>query len=150
MRHSLRALLGALLLVVSSFGAHAQQSTPDTYRIAIHVSENNPATMKLALNNTQNTIKELQKAGKAFQIEVVAYGPGLHMLRQDTSPVKDRIAAMVLAHPGISFTACENTLTNQSKQENKPIKLISEAHMTPSGVVRLVELQRKGYAYLKP
>jgi intracellular sulfur oxidation DsrE/DsrF family protein len=37
-----------------------------------------------------------------------------------------------------------------AKAEKKEIKLISEAKLVPSGVVRLVELQQQGYAYIKP
>jgi hypothetical protein len=72
------------------------------------------------------------------------------MLRADTSPVKERIAPMSLENPNIQFIACGNTQANQSKAEGKPVTLISEAKLTPSGVVRLMELQAQGYAYIRP
>jgi uncharacterized protein len=72
------------------------------------------------------------------------------MLRADTSPVKDRIAPMSLENPNLKFIACGNTQANQSKAEGKPVTLISEAKVMPSGVVRLMELQKQGYAYIKP
>ena len=37
-----------------------------------------------------------------------------------------------------------------SKQESKPIDLITEAKVEPSGVVHLMELKGRGYAYLRP
>ena len=72
------------------------------------------------------------------------------MLRADTSPVKDRIAPMALENPSITFIACGNTQANQSKAEGKPVTLLSEAKVVPSGVVRLMELQKQGYAYIRP
>ena len=57
---------------------------------------------------------------------------------------------MSLAEPNLTFVACENTRTNQSKQEGKAITLIAEAKAMPSGVVRLMELQAEGYAYIRP
>lgn len=119
-------------------------------KVAIQVNQNDKAVMDLALNNAKNIVDYYKSKGETVAVEIVTYGPGLHMLRTDTSPVKDRIAVMSLENPGIKFIACGNTQANQSKAENKPITLISEAKITPSGVVRLMELQRQGYAYIRP
>jgi uncharacterized protein len=121
-----------------------------THKLAIQVAENNPQLMNLALNNARNVFDYYKSKGEEVAIEVVTFGPGLHMLRDDTSPVKQRIAAMALETPGVTFIACANTQANMSKQENKQISLISEAKLMPSGVVRIMELQDKGYAYLRP
>jgi intracellular sulfur oxidation DsrE/DsrF family protein len=124
-------------------------ATP-AHKLAIQVNENNPQSMNLALNNARNVVEYYQAKGETVAIEIVAYGPGLHMLRDDTSPVKQRIATMALENPSIAFIACANTQANMSKQENKPITLISEAKSMPSGVVRLMELQEQGYSYIRP
>ncbi len=107
--------------------------------------------MNLALNNVQNLISYYKDKGEKVQIEVVAFGPGLHMLRQDTSPVKDRVAAISVANPEVQFSACSNTLANMTKQEggNTP-PLVSEAKPVVAGVARIVELQKQGYLYLRP
>ena len=123
---------------------------PATHRLVIQVDQNDKAVMDLALNNAQNVIDYYKSRGEIVYLEIVTFGPGLHMLRSDTSPVRDRIAPMVLEHPNLTFIACGNTLTNQIKAEGKPIKLMSEAKVMPSGVVRLMELQKQGYAYIRP
>lgn len=120
------------------------------HKIAIQVAENNPQLMNLALNNASNIIAHYKKAGEKVVVEIVTFGPGLNMLRDDTSPVKARIQTMSLENPELSFAACVNTQTNMGKQENKEIPIMSEAKMTPSGVVRLAELQGQGYAYIRP
>lgn len=119
------------------------------HNIAFHVDENDPQVMNLTLNNVANVRKFYESKGDTVTIEVVTYGPGLKMLTAD-SPVKDRITVMALESDKIQFSACENTLRNMSKKAGKDIPLLSEAVMTPSGVVRLVELQENGYAYVKP
>ena len=106
--------------------------------------------MDVALNNVRNITEYYKQKGETVAIEVVTYGPGLHMLRADTSPVKDRIAPMALENPSVTFIACGNTQTNQSKAEGKPVTLLSEATVMPSGIVRLIELQKQGYAYIRP
>lgn len=120
------------------------------HKLVLQVNENKPEIMNLALNNAQNVIEHYKKLGETTQVEIVTFGPGLHMLRDDTSPVKARIQQMSLENPALAFIACANTQERQSKAEQKPITLIAEAKVQPSGVVRLMELQSKGYAYIRP
>jgi uncharacterized protein len=82
--------------------------------------------------------------------EIITFGPGLHMLRDDTSPVKARIKTIKEANPAISFQACGNTQENMQKAENKEIPLIPEATVVKSGVVRVMELQEQGWTHVKP
>jgi intracellular sulfur oxidation DsrE/DsrF family protein len=120
------------------------------HKVAIQVNQNDKATMDLALNNAKNVIDYYASKGETVAVEIVAYGPGLHMLRTDTSPVKQRISTMSLENSNLTFAACGNTQANQSKAENKPVTLVDEAKVTPSGGVRLMELQKQGYAYIRP
>ena len=54
----------------------------------MQVNANDPATMNLALNNATNVAQYYKDRGEKVAIEVVTFGPGLHMLRDDTSPVR--------------------------------------------------------------
>ncbi len=128
----------------------AKSGSVKTHKLAIQVAENTPQLMNLALNNARNVVEYYKSKGEEVAIEIVTFGPGLHMLRDDTSPVKQRIAAMALETPSVVFIACANTQANMGKQENKQISLISEAKVMPSGVVRIMELQGQGYSYLRP
>jgi len=120
------------------------------HRIVLQVNTNDPAAMNLALNNATNISQYYKDINENVQIEVVTFGPGLHMLRDDTSPVKARIKAMTASTPTISFKACGNTQGNMSKAENKDIPLIPEASVVKSGVVRVIDLQEQGWTYVKP
>ena len=53
-----------------------------------------------------------------MHVDLVTYGPGLHMLRDDTSPVKDRIKQLKeYAFPStVQFSACNNTKENMEKK----------------------------------
>lgn len=120
------------------------------HKVAIHVDDNDPKRMNMALNNVKNVRKYYDSVGEKVLIEVVAYGPGLHMLRSDTSPVADRISTMSLEIEDLTFSACGNTHAAMSKKAGEKIKLLDEATMVPSGVVQLIALQEKGYAYVRP
>ena len=120
------------------------------HRLIVQVNTNDPATMNLALNNATNVTQHYKDLGEKATIEIVTFGPGLHMLRDDTSPVKARIKAISESTPSISFGACGNTRENMSKVENKEIPLMAEAKVVKSGVVRVMELQEQGWSYVKP
>lgn len=146
----IRAFTLAAAAVALLAGPALADETPDPIKVAIHVDENNPQKMNMALNNAQNIDAHYEAQGQDVQIEIVAYGPGLHMLRADTSPVADRIAALSLELDAISFSGCGNTHAIMSRRAGAPVELLPEAELTPSGAVRLIELQRQGYAYLRP
>jgi uncharacterized protein len=119
------------------------------HRLILQVNSNEPAMMNLALNNATNVVQYYKDLGENVAIDVVTFGPGLHMLRDDTSPVKARIKAISESNPSISFQACANTRDNMSRAESKEIPLMSEAKVVKSGVVRVMELQEQGWTYVK-
>jgi uncharacterized protein len=120
------------------------------HHLILQVNSNDPAAMNLALNNAMNVTQYYQETGENVKIEVITFGPGLHMLRDDTSPVKARIETMSLSNPEISFKACGNTQANMHKAENKDIPIIRAAEVVKSGVIRIMELQEQGWTYVKP
>ena len=86
-------------------------------------------------------------------VDIVTYGPGLHMLRADTSPVQDRIKRLKeMVFPGkIQFSACNNTKQGMEKTERpRDPDPARGATIVPSGVVRLMELQEQGWSYVRP
>jgi hypothetical protein len=120
------------------------------HRLVIQVDVNDPAVMNLALNNVSNVAQHYSEIGQKVEIEVVAFGPGLHMLRDDTSPVKARIKSMSETMPQLAFSACGNTRENMTRAEAKEIPLVSQAKVVKAGAVRLMELQERGWSYLRP
>ncbi|UWR27775.1 DsrE family protein [Sulfitobacter sp. S223] len=120
------------------------------HRVAVHVDQNDPQVMNMALNNVANLTSYYEAQGDTVMVELVAYGPGLNMFVPGKSPVEDRISTMSLEMENLSFAACGNTLRNMSKKAGKDITLMDEATIVPSGVVRLIELQEKDYAYIRP
>ncbi|WP_143197983.1 DsrE family protein [Bradyrhizobium sp. AS23.2] len=132
--------------------AAARPAKPAHHRLVIQVNQNDPAVMNLALNNATNVLDYYRKKGEEADVEIVAFGPGLNMLRKDTTPVADRIHAMAdLAFPNkVRFAACGVTREGMEKKEGKPLELLPEASMVPSGVVHMMELQEKGWSYVRP
>ncbi|CAN7198420.1 DsrE family protein [Polaromonas sp. LjRoot131] len=131
------AALATLLL-----GAHAQSTGAKRQGIVIQVSDNDPAKWNLALNNAKNLQDDVGAAN--VEIEIVAYGPGINMLKLE-SPTGSRIADAAKA--GIKVTACENTMRGQKLGKDDMLAGIS---YVPAGVTEIMKKQHEGWAYLRP
>lgn len=143
----MKQMILAATLALAPLGAFAEGVV---HRLAVHVDENDPQVMNMALNNVANVTAYYEAQGDTVIVEVVAYGPGLNMYVPGKSPVADRISTMSLEMENVEFAACGNTLRNMSKKAGHDVELMEEATVVPSGVVRLVELQEQGYAYVRP
>jgi intracellular sulfur oxidation DsrE/DsrF family protein len=144
----LKSICAATAVILAS--ATMTAAAGKTHYVAIHVDQNDPKVMNLALNNAQNVNAYFESQGDEVVIELVTYGPGLNMLIEGKSPVADRIATLSLELDNLKFAACGNTRRKMEEKAGKSITLLDEAEMVPSGVVRLIELQEDGYAYIRP
>jgi len=147
MRRLLLTLLAAAALAPCAAGAQtaaaaAEMPNAAPTRVVVQVSEADPARWNLALNNVKNLQDDL--GARNVSIEIVAYGPGIGMLKLD-APTNSRVTDAVKA--GVIVSACENTMRNQN---------LAKADMhpgigyVPAGVVEIVRRQREGWAYLRP
>lgn len=115
------------------------------HNVVLQISSNDPTTWNLVLNNAQNLLNYFGQEN--IRIVVVAYGPGLPMLLK-TSPVAKRIAAQ--DDEGVEFDACHNTMEGMAKKLGHMPVLVPQAVVVPAGVVRILQLQKAGFQYLKP
>ena len=140
----------ALVVIAMAFASPGLAADGKPHHIAIQVDQNDPQVMNLALNNASNIIEYYR--GKNEDVDIVTYGPGLHMLRADTSPVQDRIRRLKdMVFPGkIQFSACNNSKQGMEKAEGHAISVVPDATIVPSGVVHLMELQEQGWSYVRP
>jgi intracellular sulfur oxidation DsrE/DsrF family protein len=134
-----RLAILALLAVAFSFSAMAQSVKQ---RVVFQVSDNDPAKWNLALNNARNVQQDLGRDN--VEIEIVAYGPGLAMLKAE-SPVAARLAAALDASVGL--LACENTMQNTKVQKTD---MVGGIGYVQAGVTHLMKRQREGWAYIRP
>ena len=134
------AILGAVTGAIP--GADAQQTTAQRNRVVIQVSDADPGKWNLALNNARNLQADLGAAN--VDVEVVAYGPGIGMLKID-SPVGGRVDEATTA--GVKVVACEITMKGQKLTRTDMLNGIG---YVPAGVVELMSRQQQGWAYIRP
>ena len=131
-------LLLAVLLSLTAFSALAQQKQ----RVVFQVSDADPAKWNLALNNARNVQQDLGKDN--VQIEIVAYGPGLGMLKAE-SKVAARLAEAL--DNDVALLACENTMKNTKVTKDD---MYGGIGYVLAGVTHIMKRQREGWAYIRP
>ena len=138
-------LIALALCLLLPFNAIADNNDGKAHKLVIQVSTNDPQTQKIALNNAVNVQKDISMDN--IDIEIVAYGPGLSVMTAQ-SPEAKRVSS--LTQQGITFSACNNTMKKMAKKSGKMPVLADGVGIVPAGVIRIMELQEKGYAYIRP
>jgi len=131
---------GAAALVAIALPA-AAQSPPTKNRALFQITDNDPARWNLILNNMANLRDGVGSEGA--EIELVAYGPGLLMLKAD-SPVKERLAEALKS--GVKINACQQTMRGM---KFVPADMVPDIGYVPSGVVEVMRKQQQGWAYIR-
>jgi intracellular sulfur oxidation DsrE/DsrF family protein len=135
-------LLFTLLLALTVAACAAVPGNPAKNRLVIQVSDNDPAKWNLALNNARNVQADLGAAN--VEIEIVAYGPGLNMVKTG-SAVSSRIDEAVLG--GTNIVACENTMATTKVTREQ---ILPGVNYVGAGVVEIMRRQQQGWSYLRP
>ena len=112
------------------------------YQLVIQVTEDNPKLWNLALNNAFAFQRNVGKGNS--EIEIVAIGPGLDMLKSE-SKVRDRIGQAL--DQSIDVVACGETMhaTKVTKDD-----LIGGVRVAPGGLIEIANKQRAGWVYYRP
>ncbi|MGO9134820.1 MAG: hypothetical protein ACLP8A_12360 [Methylovirgula sp.] len=150
---SLRPLLLAVALCLAAASAHAQ--TPQAgvagepvfaeHRLTLQLSDATPEKQSLVLSVAANMLKSYGPDKVA--IEVVAFGPGIELLRDD-NPNKALIESLIVQ--GVRFDACMNTIATFERKTGKPFPLNPHARRVSAGVERIVTLAEHGYITVRP
>lgn len=143
---SIFLVLTSLFILLSSTPAQsAGEATFAEYKYVLQISDMDPSKQDLVLNNASNLLDAYPPG--AVTVEIVAYGPGLRLLFERNVHAK-RIDS--LSQSGVTFSACNNTLQAMTKQLGYQPKLNPDAKLVPGGVVRIGELEKQGYIYIRP
>ena len=148
MKSNLIKAFALLALLASPFiggqAIAAGNSLADT-KVVLQISDPNPFKQTMVLNVASNLVKAYGQ--DSVDIEIVAFGPGLRLLFADNAN-KGRIAS--LAGAGVTFSACANTTKKMTKILGHAPALNSKSVTVSAGVVRIIDLVKKGYTLVKP
>ncbi len=134
--------VAVVLAAAAAFAPAVSHAQSERYKVVLQVSDADPAKWNLTLNNARNIQQDL--GAKNVDVEIMAFGPGLSMLKAD-SKVADRLAQALDSNVGLM--ACESTMRNTKvKRED----MYGGIGYVDAGVVHIMKRQREGWAYVRP
>jgi len=136
--------IAGLFGVLSAAGARAA-SEGRQQRVAYHLADLD--RVLFVLGNLQNHVDGVGGPGQA-DIRLVVHGPALRAFHAISADRNMSAAAVRLIKAGVGFEACANTMKAQGIKLDDLLAGFTVAEK--GGVVRLVELQQSGFAYLRP
>ena len=137
-------LTGLVLVLLVGF-LSSPAFSDEKLKVVYHVSE--AEKVPFVLRNIKNHIKGVGGA-ENVEIILVAHGPGLKPFHTEESQEKVTSLVGELQLEGVEFNACGNTMNAMNSQLTD--LLPDFVRRDEGGVVRIAELQSKGYMYLRP
>ena len=146
----IRALMAALTLAVLSANAGTQQAPLQDkpfaeHKIVLQLSESDPKKQGLVISVANNLLKFYDPDKVA--IEVVAFGPGIELLRPENSYRK---AVESLVAQGVRVDICLNTVDTLERESGKRPEFIAAATPVQVGVAQILLLTENGYTLVRP
>jgi intracellular sulfur oxidation DsrE/DsrF family protein len=110
---------------------------------AVFHCDNDGASLKIALTNITNLFKALET--DSFTAVLLVNGPGIKLMARDNEEFAGEIRR--IKELGAVIRVCRNAMNHFGLT---PEQICPECDIVPAGVIELIDLQRKGYAYIKP
>jgi uncharacterized protein len=150
-RTTIRAMIAALLMITAAPILRAQQAPPlqdkpfAEHKIVLQLSDNDAKKQALVISVAYNLLKAYDPDKVA--IEVVAFGPGIDLLRTESS---NRKLVESLIAQGVRFDVCLNTVDTVERETGKRPDIISAATPVQVGVGQILHLTENGYTLVRP
>jgi uncharacterized protein len=148
----MRTLLVAIALwsALSAAPAMAQQDAASDkpfaeHRIVLQLSDRGAAKQALVLSVANNLLKAYDP--DKIAIEVVAFGPGIDLLRAD-SPNRVRVDSLIAQ--GVRFDVCMNTVETIERDTGRRPALNPKAVPVKVGVGQILSLVEHGFTLVRP
>ena len=144
------AAMAAIVFTMAASVSRAEPAPlPDKpfaeHRIVLQLSDNDPKKQGLVISVAYNLLK-LYDPDKVA-IEVVAFGPGIDLLRTESS---NRKLVESLIAQGVRFDVCLNTVDTVERETGKRPEIIPAATAVQVGVGQILHLTENGYTLVRP
>jgi len=137
-------VLGILAAAALLGGCAGMQPGPNKERVILQVSDGDPKTWNQALNVVANMKANYAKRGTESEIQIVAFGMGIQMLKDD-AVVANRVRETMMG--GAQMVACENSMGRFKLTKDMMLDNITYSE---TGVIYIIEKQREGWSVIRP
>ncbi|HWZ41375.1 MAG TPA: hypothetical protein VNY08_24040 [Bradyrhizobium sp.] len=142
------AVISASLTLASSVGAQQaplQDKPFAEHKIVLQLSDNDPHKQALVISVANNLLKYYDPDKVA--IEVVAFGPGIDVLRSE-NPSRKQVESLIAQ--GVRFDVCLNTVDTIERETGRRPDIMPGATPVQVGVGQILLLTENGYTLVRP
>ncbi len=118
-------------------------------RAVFHITSVEPARVRATLDAIEEMISAYARARRPLRLELVANAEGLHLLRADTSPARERIAQIQRDFGNIRFLACGKTIQRIELETGRVVPLLPDVETAPSALDQILLRLRGGWSYVR-
>ena len=165
-RHLMTHVFAAMVLLIFAFSvapksAHAHNQQDEVVRVVYHADFADPRRFSAMLTSINNMLTHYNNELVEYDVRIVFVAHGIRFVTDDrlaNTPfaadaalderrenIKGRLLSLNEVHD-VKLELCDITRSQINLDAGK---LYEAVEATPSGVVRIAELQRKGFAYIK-
>jgi intracellular sulfur oxidation DsrE/DsrF family protein len=113
----------------------------------VQVDTANPIRLKTALDEAESLLAN--RDAQSAQVEIVANGPGLNLLREGVSPYARRLMELQTKYPNLTLMACGKTI-RKLQEEGVAVELLPHTKITPSALEQIITRRLKQHwVYIK-
>lgn len=145
-----------IALLANFIPLQADQVEDETIKIVYQCDFSDEERFNRMINTLNNLVSQYQESLTDYKIDVVALGACLPYFMKDftgTSLTKTpnmdetqkRLRSLMVSSGNVKLLACKNTM---KKKNVKPEQILENIELTPSGISKVIEDQRNGYAYI--
>lgn len=120
----------------------------DPHKLMIHVGTSNPVRLETALDEAENLLASSRQANRPMQVEIIANGGGVVLLRDNVSIYAQRIKALQGKYPNLDLVACGQTLKNL-RAKGGDVRLLPNTGIAPSALDEITLRLKQGWGYIK-
>lgn len=117
-------------------------------KIIVHVSSSNPVRLKSALDETESLLDAYRRSKRPLQVEIVANGGGVDLLRADVSPYARRIGMMQEKYPNLGLMACGQTI-KKLREKGVDVQLLPHTGVASSALDQITRRLKQDWVYIK-
>ncbi len=115
------------------------------HKIVLQLSDNDPRKQALVISVANNLLKFYDPDKVA--IEVVAFGPGIDLLRSE-NPGRKQVESLIAQ--GVRFDVCLNTVDTIERETGRRPDIMPAATPVQVGVGQILLLTENGYTLVRP
>lgn len=117
-------------------------------KFIVHVGSSNPVRLKTALDETESLLDSYRRSNRKLQVEIVANGGGVDLLRVDVSPYAQRIGLMQEKYPNLGFMACGQTI-KKLQEKGMDVQLLPHTGVASSAVGQITLRLKQDWVYIR-